>query len=472
MINSGVTLSVKFHPASFKDPSGQIFYDNHKIYRSIFKSGIKDYEAARDAGIFNKLIEAELLISHSEQRLEDFYPKGTVYCLNHPLLPTVSYPWEWSFSMLKDAALAHLDIMETIVPEGFWLRDANAFNIQYDGKRLRLIDTLSIGRRIPESPWVGYRQFCSHFIAPLALAAYCDIRMLALWRNYLDGFPLDFAKNLLPHRKQYLSRLIFHLTLHSRLQESSTKKDHLNTQTVKKLPKVSDRALMGLIRSLRNTVEAINWHGASKIWKEYADIRTYDDHDVSKKSEFVNNVIDRVHPKTVWDLGGNTGEFSFLAASKGAFVVSIDGDPACTEYIYTQLQNEKKQLSILPLTMDLSNPSPALGWDNQERSSLSERGPADLIMALALVHHLVFSNNVPMTHIAKWLNRLTNHLLIEFIPTEDPMVQRLLRNRRGEHLPYSKDTFLSSFGKWFDVIDKTELMNSRELFLFHSIKPR
>lgn len=461
---------MKFHPASFKDPSGQIFYNDNKIYRSIFDHGVQDYEAARDAGIFNKLIAEGLLISHSEQPHKDFCPKGTVYCLNHPLLPMVSYPWEWPFSMLKDAALLHLDIMEKTVPEGFWLRDANAFNIQYDGRKLRLIDTLSIGPRIPDSPWVGYRQFCSHFIAPLALAAYRDIRTLALWRNYMDGFPLDLAKKLLPRRKQYLSRLTVHLTLHSRLQESSTKKNHLHAEKKKKVPKVSDQALLGLIRSLRNTVESIKWHGASKIWKEYENIRTYDADDISKKSDFVTNAIDRIQPKTVWDLGGNTGEFSFLAAAKGAFVVSIDGDPVCTEYIYTRLQNESERLSILPLTMDLSNPSPALGWDNKERSSLSERGPADLIMALALIHHLVFSSNVPITHIAEWLNRLTNHLIIEYIPIEDPMVKTLLQNRRGEHLPYSKEEFLTEFGKLFEVVDKTELHNHRELFLFHSKK--
>ncbi len=459
---------MKLHPASFKDPSGQIFYDRNKVYRSIFKPGKKDYEAARDSGIFNRLSETGLLILHTEQKLEDCCPKGTVYLLNHPTLPMVSYPWEWSFSMLKDAALLHLEIMEMIVPEGFWLRDASAFNIQYDGNRLKLIDTLSIGRRVPDTPWVGYRQFCSHFLAPLALAAYCDIRTLSLWRNYMDGIPLDLAENLLPYRKLYLSRLLFHLTLHSRLQKSATNRDNYNKSKSERLPKVSDRALMGLIRSLRNAINTTNWHGASKIWKEYTKIRTYDKPDVSKKSEFVDKVIEQIRPGTVWDLGGNTGEFSFIAASSGAFVVSIDGDPACTEFIYTRLQKANKRASILPLTMDLSNPSPGLGWVNQERSSLGDRGPADLVMALALVHHLVFSNCVPLTNIAKWLYGLSNHLLIEFIPLEDPMVQRLLRYRRGEHLPYSSEIFLNSFGKWFQFMDKVKLTNNRELFLLRS----
>jgi len=460
----------KPHPASFKDPSGLIFTHDNMVYRSIFKAGAANYKAGRDHGIFSKLIDTGLLIPHTEQEVKAFCPQGTVYCLNHPILPMISYPWEWSFSMLKDAALIHLEIMEMIVPEGFWLRDASAFNIQYNGATPLFIDTLSIGRRVQQSPWVGYRQFCSHFIAPLALAACCDVRLLALWRNYLDGIPLDLARNLLPLRKQYLSRLLFHLNLHSRLQEASEQKDNLNKQKRKKPPRVSDRALVGLIRSLRNTVKGMKWKGASKIWRQYTHIRNYSDKDVSKKSEFIHNVIDRIKPKKVWDLGGNTGEFSFLAASCGAFVVSIDGDPACTEYIYTRLKKHDKRKSILPLTMDLSNPSPALGWNNEERTSLNDRGPADLVMALALMHHLVFSNNVPISHIAKWLNGLSNYLLIEFVPPQDPMVQRLLEHRRGEHLPYTRELFLSGFSKWFDVLHSTELPNQRELFLFRTLK--
>lgn len=452
--------------ASFRDPAGHVFSNNGKIYRSIFKHGKKDYEMARDEKIYDMLINANLLVPHEEIDLPDFSPDGTIYCLKHSRIPMVSYPWEWSFSMLKSAALVHLNAMEYLVEKGFWLRDANAFNVQYDGERMRLIDTLSIGRRVLNKPWVGYGQFCSHFLAPLALAAYSDIRLLGLWRNYIDGIPLDFASKLLPRLRKIHPRLFLHLTLHARYQKESDKKSDIEKQNVKRKPKVSDRALIGLINSLRNTVRNIKWKRKSKIWQDYDSIRTYTNEDVSIKSEYVKRIVARIKPKMVFDLGGNTGEFSFIAASLGAFVVSIDGDPACTELIYQKLSNKKGGLSILPLTMDLANPSPGLGWNNLERPSLKERGSADLVLALALIHHLVFSNNIPLMMIAEWLSSMTDNLIVEFIPISDPMVRKLLMNRGDEYLPYSEEVFLHSFNKYFKQVEKIGLDNDRYLFFY------
>ncbi|MCK4604899.1 MAG: SAM-dependent methyltransferase, partial [Deltaproteobacteria bacterium] len=376
---------------SFRDPSGHVFSRDGKIYRSIFEPGVKDFEATRDAGIYDKLIEDKLLLYHEEVDIGDLAPDGTVYCLTHPRLPMVSYPWEWPFSMLKEAALLHLDAMEILVAKGFWLRDASAFNVQYDGNRMRLIDTLSIGRRVPDSPWVAYKQFCSHFLAPLAMAAYCDIRTLSLWRNYIDGYPLDLATKMLRFWRLYRPGLFMHLTLHARFQDVSDRKEDIGKAKLDKKLKVSDRGLIGLIRSLHRTIEGIKWKRFSKIWEKYGEIRTYEAEDVAQKSEYVDRVVQRLQPNMVWDLGANTGEFSLIAASHGSFVVSIDGDPACTEHVYQRLSRESGLKGILPLTMDLANPSPSLGWDNRERLSLRDRGPADLVLALALVHHLVLS---------------------------------------------------------------------------------
>ena len=450
---------------SFRDPSGHVFSRDGRIYRSIFEPGVKDFEAARDAGIYDKLIEAKLLLPHDEVNPDGLAPEGTVYCLTHPCLPMVSYPWEWSFSMFKDAALIHLDAMEMLLPRGFWLRDASAFNVQYDGNGLRLIDTLSIGLRVPDSPWVAYRQFCSHFLAPLAMAAYCDIRTLSLWRNYIDGYPLDLATKMLPFWRLYRPGLFMHLTLHARFQDVSDRKEDIGKTKLTKKPKVSDRGLIGLIRSLRRTVAGIKWKRSSRIWEEYGEIRTYNDEDLARKSEYVNRVVQRLQPNMVWDLGANTGEFSLIAASHGAFVVSIDGDPACTEFLYQRLSQENGMKRILPLTMDLANPSPSLGWDNRERLSLRDRGPADLVLALALMHHLVLSCCVPFSRIAEWFANLTNHVLVEFVPPNDPMVQKLLRNRGDEHLPYNLEVFQSSLGEFFDFVNRDTLQNGRTLFL-------
>ncbi len=450
---------------SFRDPSGRVFSKNGKIYRCIFEPGAKHFEAARDAGIYDKLIESGLLLPHQEVDKHGLAPEGTVYCLTHPRLPMISYPWEWSFSMLKEAALIHLDTMEKLIPLGFWLRDASAFNVQFDGNRLRLMDTLSVGQRVPDSPWVGYRQFCSHFLAPLAVAAYCDIRTLSLWRNYIDGYPLDLATKMLPLWRRYRPGLFMHLTLHARIQNLADRRKNIGKPRSNKKPKVSDQGLIGLIRLLRRTIVRIKWKRTSKIWEDYEAIRTYQAKDIARKSEYVDRVVQRLQPNVVWDLGANTGEFSLIAASHGAFVVSIDGDPACTEFLYQRISRERRLKGILPLTMDLANPSPGLGWDNHERISLRDRGPADLILALALIHHLVLSCCVPLSLIAEWFGSLADHLLVEFVPPSDPMVQKLLRNRGEEHLPYNLEVFKSSFGKFFDFVDQTTLQNGRTLFL-------
>jgi len=457
---------------SFRDPSGQIFSENGRIYRSIFQPGVDDYEAARGAGVYTDLMEEGLLVSHEEVPAGPSSPQGTVICLAHPRLPMISYPWEWPFSILKDAALIHLKAMEKILPRGFWLRDASAFNAQFDGSRVVLIDTLSVGKRVPESPWVAYGQFCSHFLAPMAMAAYGDIRMLSLWRSFIDGFPLDLAAGAIPFWRRWRPGLLMHLALHARAQDLADRKEDIAgkgpPKIAKKQPRVSDRGLIGLIRSLHRTIEGIRWKRSSRLWEAYGDIRTYQDEDVTRKSEYVDKVAGALNPDTVWDLGANTGEFSLIAASHGAFVVSIDGDPACTEYLYQKACADKSK-SILPLTMDLANPSPGLGWDSRERFSLTDRGPADLVLALALIHHLVLSACVPIKMVAQWLGTLCQDLLVEFVPPDDPMVKKLIRNRRGEHLPYSMEVFQTGFGQFFSFEDQETLPNGRTLFLLRRL---
>ena len=452
------------NPGSFRDPSGTVFIRGSQVYRIIFEPGVEDFNAAKDAGIYNRLIETGLLLPFKEIDRPDFAPEGTINCLLHPCLPMVSYPWEWSFSMLKDAALLHLDAMEELIPKGFWLRDASAFNVQYQKTGLRLIDTLSIGRRPSEKPWVAYGQFCSHFLAPLAMAAYRDIRTLGLWRSYIDGFPLDLATNVLPFRHRYLSRLFMHLTLHARFQKTADRKQNLGKEKSSHPAKVSEHGLIGLIRSLRRTIQGITYKPSSRIWMNYEDIRTYQSEGVAQKSEYVDRVIQRLKPEMVWDMGANKGEFSSIAASYGAFVVSIDGDPSCTEHLYRQVSKNGSK-NILPLTMDFANPSPSLGWNGSERLSIQDRGPADLLLALALIHHLVFSCCVPLTLIAQWFAGLTEHLLVEFVPPGDPMVQKLLAHRNNEHHPYNIDQFKESFGDFFHFVDQTTLPNGRMLFL-------
>jgi ribosomal protein L11 methylase PrmA len=428
---------------------------------------VEDYRAATGDGIYERLIGKDLLIAHAEVDPAEMSVGDALVCLEHPKIPMVSYPWEWPFSLLKDAALLHLDIMEELLPRGYWLRDANVFNIQFDGHRLKLIDTLSIGRREANRPWVAYKQFCSHFLAPLAVAAKSDVRLLALWRSYLDGFPLDLAVKLLPGSARLNPRLFMHLYLHASMQQSADSKERLH-EAKPKVVRVSDTALLGLIRSLRKAISGLAYRPNSEIWQGYTEIRTYDAEDVTAKSAFINSVVEEMDPGVVWDFGGNTGEFSELAARRGAFVVSVDFDPACTEFLYTRLRQGQVEGRILPLTMDLSNPSPGLGFNQGERYGLKERGPADLLFALALIHHLVFSASIPLENVALWFSQLTRRLLIEFVPETDPMVKKLLVNRGDDHLPYSMEAFKQGFNRYFSIEKEQQLQNGRSLFVLRN----
>jgi len=449
-------------PGSFRDPANLVFSLNGNVHRAIFAPGVQDYVSAKNEGVYARLAEAGILLPHEEIDPPPSAPEGTLYCLRYEALPMISYPWEWSFSMLKDAALLHLDAMEILLPQGFWLRDGSAINVQYDGRGLRLIDTLSIGLKKKGHPWVAYKQFCSHFLAPLALAAHGDVRTLALWREYVDGYPLDLAAHMIPFPKRYLSRLFIHLTLHARFQQKGWGDRRIGTYET---PRFSESSLLGLTRSLRHAIAGLRWNEHSSPWRQYHPAQNYGDGGLLLKKQHVDRIVGVLKPKIVWDLGGNTGEFSTIAASHGSFVVSIDGDPACTEHLCNRLKGDLRGKSVLPLTMNLANPTPALGWNEKERHSLRARGPADLVTALAFIHHLVFSHNIPLPSIAEWLSSIGNHVAVEYVSENDPMVSRFLRARGDEHLPYSQALFESSFARRFSILERTQLTASRSLYL-------
>ncbi len=460
--------TARVNSGSFRDPAGVVFDSGGQVYRSILAGGKDDYEIARDSGVYDSLIKEGLLIEHEEVEPGDFAPPGTVYCVRHPRIPMISYPWEWPFGLLKRGALLQLEIMERLIPRGLWLRDASALNIQYDGTKPVFIDTLSIGRRIEKSPWVAYGQFCSHFLAPLALAAWSDIRTLALWQSFIDGYPLDLAAKLLPYKKRIRPGIFLHLVLHTRFQQTAGTAERSGTGRSGRYSNVSDAGLLGIIRSLRNTIQKIEWRRTGTAWTDYENIGVYKGKDAAAKAAFVENAIKKVGPRVVWDLGANTGRYSIVAAQNGSYVVAFDSDRGCTEALFDEVVRRRLR-NILPLHLEIANPSSGLGWDNAERMSLKQRGPADMILALALLHHLVFKNSIPLSLIAGWLAESAPHVVVEFVPPTDPMVVKLTEHRVTAHHPYDWDEFLRSFAPHFDFLEQAELENGRKL-LFGSAR--
>ena len=435
--------------ASFRDPSGFLFARDGKLYRQINQSYQKDYDLLMKSGLYERLVKAKQLIPHQEVDAAPSVSDLAYRIIQPERVEFISYPYEWSFSQLKDAALLTLSIQKTALECGLSLKDASAYNIQFHRGRPVLIDSLSFEAYQEGKPWVAYRQFCQHFLAPLALMTYRDVRLSQLLRVYIDGVPLDLASELLPTRTRFNFGLAAHIHLHASAQKRySDAPDQAKTQTQGR--SVSKMGLIGLIDSLKNVTQGLKWEPKGTEWGDYYDSTNYTRAAFDRKAEIVKGFLEKVQPKQVWDLGANTGVFSRLAAQTGALTISSDIDPAAVEKNYREMRKNKDK-NLLPLVMDLTNPSPGIGWQNEESDSFVNRGPVDVVMALALVHHLAISNNVPLPDLAEFFAQLGRCLIVEFIPKEDSQVQRLLMTREDIFPNYTQKGFEEAFEIYFNI---------------------
>ncbi len=447
---------------SFRDPSGFLFQEDGVLYRQVNRVFQESFDAFCNSGLYDKLVEQGLLIPH--ERVENVAPRTEeAYCIIRPeRVEFISYPYEWSFSQFKDAGLAILDIQKIALGSGFTLKDASAYNIQFHKGRPVLIDTLSFAPYTSGQPWVGYRQFCQHFLAPLALMSYRDIRLGKLCRNFIDGIPLDLAAKLLPRRTKFRFGLLMHLHMHARAQMKYS--DHSQSSAAAKA-RISPNALRAIIDNLQNIIRKLQWKLPETEWGEYYNMTNYDESAFDEKHRIILDMIRSSNPSTLWDMGANTGRFSRLGSSKGIKTVALDIDPVAVEKNYLAMK-QNGETHILPLIMDLTNPSPAIGWANHERLSIIQRGPADMVMGLALVHHLAISNNLPLEKIAKFFAELGSTLIIEFVPKKDSQVQKLLASREDIFPNYHIEGFVQAFEKFFDIKQKVDIPTTRRtLFL-------
>ncbi len=445
--------------ASFRDPSGFLFSRNGVLYRQINHAYAEDYARLMDSGLYEKLVTAGLLIPHVESQQAAAESDSVFKVIEPARVPFISYPYEWSFSQLQDAALATLSIQKRALKLGMTLKDASAYNIQFLHGRAILIDTLSFEVYKDGRPWDAYRQFCQHFLAPLALMSYRDVRLSQLLRVYIDGVPLDLAGSLLPARTKLSFGLLTHIHVHAGAQ-----KRYANKVVNMRAAHMSRQAMTGLIESLENTVRKLSWKPSGTEWGDYYEKTNYSDHAFEHKKELVRVWTAEKQPAHIWDLGGNTGVFSREAAASGAQVISFDIDPAAVEQNYRTVRKYKEQ-NILPLVLDLTNPSPSLGWDNQERDSFSARGPVDMVLALAIVHHLAISNNVPLPQLADFFAARAKWLVIEFVPKSDSQVRKLLASRKDIFSDYTRAGFEKAFSAHFRI-NKAEAVRDSERTLY------
>lgn len=447
---------------SFRDPSGYVFKKGDQIFRAINHIYKEDFDHLINSGLYQELVKRDLLISHEEISSADNDVDNIYKLIKPEVVKFISYPYEWSFSQLKDAALTTLEIQNIALDFGMSLKDSSAFNIQFHNGKPLLIDTLSFEKYEEGKPWVAYKQFCQHFLAPLALMGYKDYRLNQLLKVYIDGIPLDLANSLLPSGAKLKPGIMMHISMHSKFQKKYSGNE----------VKVSDKgrnfsisSLKGLILNLRNTIQSIKLKGVGTEWGNYYETSGHSKEYTEHKKALVDSFITKANPLKVWDLGANNGFFSRLASDRSINTVAFDIDAIGVERNYLEVR-AKKETDILPLLMDLTNPSPGLGWSNNERKSLNERGPVDLVIALAIIHHLAISNNLPFDRISEFLSGIGKWLIIEFVPKEDEKVKILLKNRKDIFDNYNQQCFEEQFRNYFSIEESVMIRNSnRVLYL-------
>lgn len=442
--------------SSFRDPSGFLFIRDGELFRQINKIYKEEYELLLSSGLYQKLITKKLLIDHQEDDSLDFYSSAGYKIIKPRHLDIISYPYEWSFSQLKDAALLTIQIQKLALEHGLSLKDASAYNIQFHHGQAIFIDTLSFEKYKEGQPWPAYKQFCQHFLAPLALMSYKDLYLGQLVRIFIDGVDLKLASKLLPNSSKLNFSLLTHIHLHAKSQK------HYADKKIKAQRKISKQTILALIDSLESAVKKLKFPPTSTEWGEYYSFTNYSDKAFDYKKELVEEFLEKLKPKNVWDLGGNTGIFSRLASDKNISTICFDIDLIAVEknYLYAKKNKEK---NILPLFLDLTNPSPSLGWANQERDSWQNRGPADTLMALALVHHLAISNNLPFDKIASYFSSLGHNLIIEFVPKSDSKVEKLLSTREDIFSEYDQSHFEEAFSRYFNIQDTKNIKDSKRV---------
>ena len=454
-------------PGSYRDPSGFVFRRDGVLYRQINASFADDWATFDVSGLHSALVKEGVLIADAPVALDLAPEPGAVAVIKPDEIEFISHPFEWSFSQLKDAALLTLRAQEMAGRHRMTLRDASAYNVQFKDGRPILIDTLSFERAAADQPWKPYRQFCENFLAPLALMAHRDGRLGQLLRTWVDGVPLDLASELLPGRTRYFSPgLAAHIHLHARGQRQHSGDSGPNPAAPRAVT-MSENRRLALLDHLRRTVEGLHLPAHGTVWADYADQTSYSAAGTASKEAIVKRMVEAVAAeggKRAWDIGANTGRYSAIAADAGFWVLALDIDWAAVErhYLALKASGDKR---IMPFLADIAEPSPGIGWGNVERASLIERANADVVIGLALVHHLAIGRNVPLPMISRLMASLSPNLILEWIPKADPMVQKLLAAREDIFSDYSPDDFRAAFSRDFEILEEAPIEDSgRVLF--------
>jgi hypothetical protein len=453
------------HPSSFRDPSGYIAEIDGEIYRFIHPDAQENFAKYIDSGLHTELIGAGLIVDHQDLGLNFALAPHGWQTIKPNRIDRISYASEWCFSQLRDAGLLTLEIQIRALKKGFSLKDASSYNVQFDGAKPIFIDTLSLEPSKGDESWLAYRQFCEHFLAPLALMSYCKPDIYKLWNAQIDGATISLASSLLPVKSWMNFGVTAHIHLHA--LSGSKVSDGANKNNAK--PRILQDFQLNLANSLKKTLLSISETKNHSNWSNYRQDNTYQGSDAHSKLKFIQEVAVEISAKTILDLGSNDGHYSKELSKIGLTCTAAENDLECCEFLYKNTKKDQSLERLLGLHIDLCNPTPNYGWALSERASFTSRYKCDLVLALALIHHLSIGQNVPYDRVASYLAELSENLIVEYIPPADVMSQKLLSSRielqsNAESL-FGLKSFEDHFTSYFDIVKKSsEIAGGRILY--------
>lgn len=482
MGNSQTSLNAPL-TASFRDPAGRLFVIDGHIVRIVYPSGVQDLTAFLASATCRRfideghLVRSEILDARTAWNLVEksainpFDAAGGSIVVEHEQLAFQNFPYEWSAEMLHSAGLLTLDLAESMLDEGLGLKDATPYNVLFRGPEPVFVDLLSFERREAGDPiWLPQAQFERTFLLPLLASKYFGMQLdqiLAVRRDGLE--PAEVYRLCGPFRRllpPFLSLVSIPTWLAARHDENN--QSIYKTRILDNVDKARFilKSLFKRLRRLLSHLEPVR--GKSSRWSDYnTSNNNYSEVHFRAKTSFVEDAIAEFNPKTVLDIGCNTGHYSAIAARKGASVVAIDSDPVVVGQTWRRACAEG--LDILPLMINLTRPSPAIGWRNSECPAFLDRahGAFDAVLMLAVIHHMLVSERIPMDEIVDLAAELTTGILVaEFIEPADSMFRRLARGRDHLFVDLTKERFENSCARKFRIIRSQHLdQTSRRLYL-------
>ncbi|MDH3638389.1 MAG: methyltransferase [Gammaproteobacteria bacterium] len=463
---------LRIESGSFRDRHGRIFYIDDRVYRGLSEKALDDWRALANTRLFAHHVQHGSLIGTRELDQAPSTDRSVgewAGMLGHDPVPFITYPYEWSFQMLKDAALLQLTLILDALDEGLMLKDASSFNVQWRGSSPVFIDITSFEKLDERSPWGGYRQFCQLFLFPLMIQAFKNIDFHVLLRGDLEGISSELAANLMSFRDYLRPGVLPHIVMQAKLQSrlATSQKDIKGDL---KQAGFNKALIQSNVKRIKRLVEKLEWAPSESQWSGYIHLDHYSSAATNAKQAFVKRAVSSRHRRLVWDLGCNTGVYSRIAGEHAEYVIAMDADHLAVDRFYTQLKSEIIS-NITPIVNNLADSSPSLGWRNRERKTLEQRGTPDLILCLALVHHVVIGANIPLDEFIEWLSELDGDLVIEFVDKQDKMVQALLRNKDDVYTDYRRKHFEDCLARYY-AIRAEETLENEARFLYYAERRR